>query len=57
VDGGGAAVLDDGGEVPVAGDDGGAALQLRGVKGVSLWSRWGGGGRKAPELNVSRGWR
>jgi hypothetical protein len=30
----GVGFLDDGVEVPVGGDDGGAALQLRGVKGT-----------------------
>jgi hypothetical protein len=36
-----AVVLDVGAEIPVVGDDGGVALHLQGVRGVSPWSRWG----------------
>jgi hypothetical protein len=40
-DDGCAEVLNVGAEILVAGDDRGVALQLRGVRGVSPWPRWG----------------
>jgi uncharacterized alpha-E superfamily protein len=51
-DGGGVAFLDDGVEALVDGDDSGAALQLRGVKGSEDLAEMGDGKNRSSELTL-----
>jgi hypothetical protein len=51
-DGGGVAFLDDGVEALLDGDDSGAALQLRGVKGSEDLAEMGDGKNRSSELTL-----